>query len=87
MQGGHRPDVRRHRQDSEEARRRPSGCRDCAARARADKYLTETVLLNDPARDEKWAQLTPLALWMDVMVESEQLSFDLDEQRAKMSDN
>ncbi|MER5540425.1 hypothetical protein [Streptomyces mirabilis] len=51
----------------------------------SDGY-TETVLLDDPARGEKWTQLTPMALWMDVMVEAERLGFDLDEQRAEASE-
>ncbi|MFI9247982.1 SOS response-associated peptidase [Streptomyces sp. NPDC053086] len=51
----------------------------------SDGY-TETVLLDDPARGEKWALLSPLALWTDVMVEAERLGFDLDEQRAEASE-
>ncbi|WP_157869086.1 hypothetical protein [Streptomyces atriruber] len=53
---------------------------------RSDGY-TETVLLDDPTRDEPWALLTPLALWTDAMVEAERLGFDLDEQRSDTSES
>ena len=48
----------------------------------SDGY-TETVLLHDPEREEPWRAVTPLALWMDVLVQIEKLGFAADERRAE----